>query len=96
MPLDGNACGTPVAHQEYNIGTGTEVNVLHLAEAVAAAAGVDPLAFEPDFAPARPGELDRSCLDVTRARRDLGLPPPVPLAEGLARTLDWVRTVAVR
>jgi UDP-glucose 4-epimerase len=85
-----------LAYEEYNIGTGTEVNVLHLAEAVAAAAGVDPLAFEPDFAPARPGELDRSCLDVTRARRDLGLPPPVPLAEGLARTLDWVRTVAVR
>ncbi|MGH3781090.1 MAG: NAD-dependent epimerase/dehydratase family protein [Pseudonocardiaceae bacterium] len=85
-----------LAHDEYNIGTGTEVSVLELAQAVAAAAGVDPPAFEPDFAPARPGELDRSCLDVTRARHDLGLPPPMPLAKGLARTLDWVRTVGVR
>ncbi len=84
-----------LAHDEYNIGTGTEVTVLELAQAVAAAAGVDPTAFEPDFAPARAGELDRSCLDVTRACHDLGLPPPTPLAEGLARTLDWVRTVGV-
>jgi UDP-glucose 4-epimerase len=84
------------AHREYNVGTGTEVTVLELARAVAAAAGVDPVDFEPDFAPARPGELLRSCLDVTRARSGLGLPPPTPLPEGLARTLDWVRSVGVR
>ncbi|HKR49722.1 MAG TPA: NAD-dependent epimerase/dehydratase family protein [Pseudonocardiaceae bacterium] len=80
------------AHGEYNVGTGTEVTVLELVGAVAAAAGVDPVDFEPDFAPARPGELVRSCLDVTRARCDLGLPLSTPLPEGLARTLDWVRT----
>ena len=84
------------AHREYNVGTGTEVTVLELARAVAAAAGVDPVDFEPDFVPARPGELLRSCLDITRARSDLGLPPPTPLPEGLARTLDWVRSVGVR
>jgi UDP-glucose 4-epimerase len=84
------------AHREYNVGTGTEATVLELAQAVAAAAGVDPVDFEPDFAPARPGELLRSCLDVTRARSDLGLPPPTPLLEGLARTVDWVRSVGVR
>ncbi|MGH3885384.1 MAG: NAD-dependent epimerase/dehydratase family protein, partial [Pseudonocardiaceae bacterium] len=82
------------AHGEYNVGTGTEVNVLDLAQAVAAAAGVDPAGFEPDFAPARPGELVRSCLDVTRARRDLGLPPPMPLSEGLARTIEALRALA--
>ncbi|MGH3874735.1 MAG: NAD-dependent epimerase/dehydratase family protein [Pseudonocardiaceae bacterium] len=80
------------AYPEYNVGTGTEVSVLALIQAVAAAAGVDPEDFEPDFAPARPGDLLRSCLDVTRARGDLGLPPPTPLPEGLARTVDWVRT----
>ncbi len=31
--------------------------------------------------------LVRSCLDITRAQRDLRLPPPTPLSEGLARTL---------
>ncbi|MFZ0874940.1 MAG: NAD-dependent epimerase/dehydratase family protein [Pseudonocardiaceae bacterium] len=77
-----------LAHGEYNIGTGTEVSVLDLAQAVAAAAAVDPCTFEPEFAPARAGELLRSCLDITRAQRDLGLRPPTPLSEGLARTLE--------
>ncbi|MGH7750041.1 MAG: NAD-dependent epimerase/dehydratase family protein, partial [Candidatus Dormibacteria bacterium] len=57
-------------HGEYNVGTGTEISVLALANAVAAVAGVDPTAFEPEFAPARRGELTRSCLDVTRAKRE--------------------------
>src|SRR5918998_5486410 len=38
-------------HEVYNVGTGTEVDVLALAEAVAAAAGVDD--FAPEFRPAR-------------------------------------------
>lgn len=74
-------------HGEYNIGTGTEVSVLELAQAVAGAAGVEPRDFQPEFAPTRPGELVRSCLDVTRARHDLSLPPPTPLSEGLVHTL---------
>jgi UDP-glucose 4-epimerase len=78
---------------EYNVGTGTEVSVLELARAVAAAAHVDPTDFEPEFAPARPGELLRSCLDVTRARRDLGLAPPTPLPEGLGHTLTALRAL---
>jgi UDP-glucose 4-epimerase len=78
-------------HGEYNVGTGTEVSVLQLVQAVATAAGADPAAFEPEFAPARPGELLRSCLDVTRAQRELGLPPPTPLSEGLAHTLKALR-----
>ncbi len=86
------AAAGELPHGEYNIGTGTEVSVLELVEAVAATAGVDPCEFEPDFAPARPGDLLRSCLDVTCARRDLGLPPPTPLAGGLARTLTALRT----
>ncbi|MDQ3150884.1 MAG: NAD-dependent epimerase/dehydratase family protein [Actinomycetota bacterium] len=78
-------------HGEYNVGTGTEISVLQLAEAVAAAAGLAPTDFEPEFAPARPGELARSCLDVSRARRDLQLLRPVALTDGLRRTLDWIR-----
>lgn len=80
-----------LTHGEYNIGTGTEISVLELVQAVAAAAGVNPNEFEPEFAPARPGELVRSCLDVTRARRDMGLLPPTPLPEGLAHTLTAAR-----
>jgi UDP-glucose 4-epimerase len=85
------ARASELTHDVYNVGTGTEISVLELAGSVAVAAGADPAEFAPQFAPARPGELDRSCLDITRARHDLGLSPPIPLADGLSRTLDWVR-----
>jgi UDP-glucose 4-epimerase len=83
-------------HDVYNIGTGTEVSVLDLVSAVARAAGLDPAEFAPDFRPARPGEVVRSCLDVARARAELELPPPTPLERGLAATLAWVRSVRDR
>jgi UDP-glucose 4-epimerase len=81
-----------LGHRTYNIGTGTEVSVLQLIAAVARAAGVDPEVFRPRFEQARPGEVLRSCLDVTRARADLALNAATPLELGLARTLDWVRS----
>jgi len=74
----------------YNVGTGTEVSVAELAEAVVHAAGADPAEVTTEFAPARPGELHRSCLDVRNAARDLGIGPPTPLVDGLRVTLDWV------
>jgi UDP-glucose 4-epimerase len=85
------ASAATLAHTEYNIGTGTEISVLELAQAVAEAAGTPAAAYEPEFAPARPGELIRSCLDVTRARAELRLAAPTRLAEGLARTLEGLR-----
>jgi UDP-glucose 4-epimerase len=76
-------------YREYNIGTGSEVCVLDLVAAVGAAAGVEPRDFRPLFAPARSGEIRRSCLDVTRARTELEVGPQTSLQEGLSRTLVW-------
>ena len=81
-------------HQVYNIGTGTEVTVLELVAAVAAAADVALEQFRFEFAPARAGEVRRSCLDVRRARAELGLPPTTPLEQGLRSTLAWVAGTA--
>ncbi|WP_214365472.1 NAD-dependent epimerase/dehydratase family protein [Pseudonocardia sp. H11422] len=82
------------AHDRYNVGTGTEVSVLELIAAVAEAAGIDPAAFAPELRPPRAGEVLRSCLDVSRARADLQLAAPTPLADGLRQTLAWVRTIS--
>ncbi|MFR9803242.1 NAD-dependent epimerase/dehydratase family protein [Pseudonocardia sp. RS010] len=76
-------------HPVYNVGTGTEVDLLTLVEQVRTAAGLDVLA--PDFRPARPGEVLRSCLDVTRAREELGFSARTSLVEGLRATLAWIR-----
>jgi UDP-glucose 4-epimerase len=72
-----------------NVGTGveTDVNALHgyLARSAGVAAAVER-------APARPGEQRRSCLDPAAAAAALGWRPEVPLADGLARTLEWFRS----
>jgi UDP-glucose 4-epimerase len=48
------------------------------------------VAREPEFAEARPGELQRSVLDPSRARRELGWEPKHSLDEGLAATWAWI------
>jgi UDP-glucose 4-epimerase len=82
------------ARHTYNVGTGREVSVTELADAVAVAAGLSPAEFRPRYRPARTGELRRSCLDVRRARRDLGVSASVDLTTGLSHTIDWLRGVA--
>jgi len=81
----------PEATGELNVGTGRENSVLDIARelAVYAADGAD---FTPELAAARPGELDRSCLDVLRAAEVLGWRAEVQLGEGLRRTVEWART----
>jgi UDP-glucose 4-epimerase len=76
------AAADSTATGPVNIGTGTETSVLELVEAI----GV-----EPRFAPARTGEVARSCLDVNRAAELLDWHAEVTLADGLERTLAAVR-----
>ena len=69
-----------------NIGHGQETTVLDLIEALNDVSDNGPLPA-PVFAAERPGEVRRSCLDVTRARTELGWEPRTSLREGLARIL---------
>src|SRR5205814_1443338 len=69
-----------------NVGWGRETSVLDLLAALSEVGDGDSLP-EPVFAPERLGEVRRSCLDVTRARRELGWEARVELADGLRRVL---------
>jgi UDP-glucose 4-epimerase len=64
-----------------NIGHGQETSVLDLLAALRDVG--DAPGFKPRFQPERPGEVRRSCLDVTRARDALGWEPRVRLEDGL-------------
>jgi UDP-glucose 4-epimerase len=75
----------------WNFGTGVEVSVLDLARLIGEAAGRD---VDPQFAPPRPGELQRSALAAERARRDLGWEPAVPLAQGVRTVYEWISSGA--
>ena len=78
----------------YNVGRGVEVSVLELVEQLGLLGSelglLDGRGFEPQFAPARAGEVQRSALDPTRSREELGFVADVDLENGLRRTLQSV------
>ncbi len=75
-------------HGVFNVGTGRETSVVELLAACQAAAGT---AIEPEHQPARLGELDRSCLEVSLAAAELGWKAAVEMPDGLASTLEAIR-----
>lgn len=70
----------------FNIATGTETTVNDLARHVMQALGRD---VPVEHAPPRAGELQRSCLDISKSRRELGWQPEVSFAEGLTALAGW-------
>jgi UDP-glucose 4-epimerase len=77
-----------------NIGTQVETSVLDIVRQLAAIHGPD--APEPEFAPTRLGELDRSCLDASRARDALGWEARTPIADGLRLTYEALEGAPAR
>jgi UDP-glucose 4-epimerase len=73
----------------YNVGTGRETSVLELVDVLREISGDD--SFEPEFAPERPGEVQRIAIDPGRAGEELGWEAKMDLRGGLQRTLDSLR-----
>jgi UDP-glucose 4-epimerase len=71
-----------------NVGTGKETSVNDLYSTMCAVAGVDR---QPVFAPPRAGELERSCLDISRAKAKLGWRPWTSLKDGVAAVIEEAR-----
>lgn len=70
----------------FNVATGTSINLLQLWHAICEAAGVE--AQQPEFLPARAGDVLRSEASLAKSTAQLGFVPRVPLASGLKVTLD--------
>jgi UDP-glucose 4-epimerase len=67
----------------FNVGTGVETTVNGLFEACRSLAGAD---VEAEHAPARPGDVRRSVVDVSLAAQALGWRPSTALDDGLRLT----------
>lgn len=72
----------------YNVGTGIETSVVDLYQEIARAVGSPAQA---QHGPAKPGEQQRSVIDASLLRGEMGLPDPLPLQQGIQRTADWFR-----
>ncbi|MFH0911706.1 MAG: NAD-dependent epimerase/dehydratase family protein [Planctomycetota bacterium] len=88
LALAASAAG--VEGETFQIGTNAETTVNSLAKTLLAAlkrAGIRNVSLE--RAPALPGEVRRSCLDASKAKRLLGWEAETSLAEGVEETLTW-------
>lgn len=80
--------GATIDDCAINIATSRETSVRQLADTVAKVLGVTPRI---EHAPARAGELQRSALDIGKARRMLGWQPEVEFADALGEVADWFK-----
>jgi UDP-glucose 4-epimerase len=80
--------GSTIDDTAFNIATARQTNVLELAELVGKVMAQKPVI---EMAPARPGELYRSSLDISKAGKMLGWRPEFGFAEGLPQLVDWFR-----
>jgi UDP-glucose 4-epimerase len=72
----------------FNVATGIETSVLELARLIGDVSGRAPTI---EFAPAREGEVIRSCLAPGKANRSLGWRSTTDLRQGLAATVAWIQ-----
>lgn len=79
-----------VSGRTFNVAGGRSTSLLELLHALAAALGVP---VRPRFEPARVGDVRDSLADISEARRWLQYEPHVGLEEGLARSIDYYRSV---
>jgi UDP-glucose 4-epimerase len=76
--------GRPLGGDVLNVGAGRRISLLELVAAINAALGTD---LEPEFRPARAGDVRDSLAGLGRIRAVLGYEPTVDFEEGLRRTL---------
>jgi nucleoside-diphosphate-sugar epimerase len=76
------------AGKVMNMATGRAVSLLELYQEMQRILGS---ALEPQFVPARVGDIRHSCASITRAQELLDYAPLVSFEEGLARTVAWYR-----
>ena len=70
----------------FNIGTGIETSINELEELISK---IIDKKIQPKFEPAKPGDLKRSCLDISLAKKELKWKPKYNLENGLKKTIKW-------
>jgi len=70
----------------YNIGTGIETNINGIFDAISGHIGKG---FQRKYVSVMAGEQKRSCLDCSKAQRELGWDSKVSLNEGIVKTVHW-------
>jgi UDP-glucuronate 4-epimerase len=76
------------AHEAFNLGESRTVTLRRLITLIAGALGVEPRV---ERHPAQPGDVRRTCADISKARRILGYNPTVAIEDGIPAFVEWFR-----
>lgn len=81
----------PAGYQIYNLGNGSPVSLSSFIKLVEKSVGT-PAKIR--VCPEQPGDVPRTCADISKARAMLGYNPSVAFADGIAKTVDWYQNRA--
>jgi len=73
----------------FNIGTGIETSINELYQIISKLLNTK---IKPKYAPEKPGDLKRSCLDISLAKRELKWKPKFDLEKGLQKTIKNLKS----
>ena len=82
------AVAHPGCFELVNLGESDTVTLARLVELLGRALGVEP---ELKRLPPQPGDVERTCADISRARALLGYAPTTRIEEGIPRFVAWYR-----
>ena len=74
------------AHEVFNLGESRTVRLDALIRLISEALGVEPAI---DLLPPQPGDVQRTCADISKARKILGYDPCVAIEDGIVDFVRW-------
>jgi UDP-glucuronate 4-epimerase len=77
----------------YNLGESQTVSLGRLIALIGESLGKKPIV---EAEPAQPGDVERTCADISRARAEIGYAPRVAIEDGLRRFTAWYRAEGAR
>jgi nucleoside-diphosphate-sugar epimerase len=81
-----------VSGEVINVAVGGRISLLELIRTLNVILGTN---IQPEFAPAREGDVKDSQADILKARKLLGFEPRVSFEDGLRQTVAWYQATAV-
>ena len=82
------AVDRPLGNQVFNLGNGNPFLLSKFIRIVEKAVG-RPAVIE--LLPNQPGDVERTCADIEKAKRLLGYQPSVTFEDGITRTVEWYK-----
>ena len=80
------ALDTPLGYQIYNLGNGRPTRLNDFIRLVEEHSGRKAVI---NVMPEQPGDVPRTCADISKARELLGYDPKTPFSEGIAKLVKW-------